>query len=110
MRRSAIAAAGALVLGLGLVCAPAATAQTAGYSELECSDQFRVPWAADAWNGTNRVAISPYGTDGIYCVSFHGQTAEYQLDDHGRKHDLGPLPIVGYYFAPKLYFWNPVSY
>lgn len=109
MRRSVIAAGGALALGLGIVCAPAAAAQTAGYSETECSEQFRVPWAADAWNGTNKVAVSPFGTADIYCVSFHGQTDVYQLDDQGRKHDLGPLPVIGL-LAPNVYFWNPVPF
>ena len=110
MKGTMFTAAGALAISFGAMCAPTATAQDAGYGEYPCSDQFQVPWSLDAWNGTHKVAFSPFGTDNIQCVSFHGQTAAYQLDARGRKHALTPPSGVLGAVVPNLYFWDPAAY
>lgn len=100
----------ALAIGLGAVCAPTAAAQDTGYREYPCSEMFAVPWSIDAWNGTHKVAFSPFGTENIHCVSFHGWTAVHQLDPQGRKHSLtSPSGVLGA-FTSNLYFWDPAAY
>ncbi|MFG1782568.1 hypothetical protein ACGFIU_09015 [Rhodococcus oryzae] len=111
MNRTMLVAACALAVGLGTVLAPNAAAQDIGLREYPCSDQFRVPWALDAWNGINKVAFSPFGSDNIHCVSFHGMTAIYQLDPQGRKHALNPPSAFSIgAFARQLYFWDSATY
>ncbi len=110
MKSKTIIAACALAIGLGAVCAPTAAAQGIDLREYPCSDDFALPWELDAWNGTHKVAFSPYGTENIHCVSFHGWTSAYQFDPQGRKHNLNaPSGVVGA-FASKLYFWDPAAY
>lgn len=111
MNRTMLAAAGAVAVVVGTLLAPSAAAQDIGLREYPCSDQFRVPWALDAWNGTKKVAFSPFGTDNIHCVSFHGMTAVYQLDPQGRKHALNPPSgFLSSVVASQLYFWDPATY
>lgn len=109
MNRTMLVAAGALAVGIGTVLAPGAAAQDIGLRDYPCSDQFRVPWVLDAWNGTNKVAFSPFGTDNIHCVSFHGMTVAYQLDPEGKKHALNPPSGLIGAFAGQLYFWDPAT-
>ncbi|MGV9748376.1 hypothetical protein ACWDTG_26275 [Rhodococcus zopfii] len=110
MKVKMLVAGGALTLAVSAVCAPTAAAQTAGYTEGPCGDEFRVPWSVDAWTGAHKIVFSPFGTADIYCVSFHGQTSTYQVDTQGRKHLLNPSSGLVGALAPNLYFWDPASY
>ncbi|MFC7447659.1 hypothetical protein [Rhodococcus daqingensis] len=110
MNRRLLITAGALAIGIGTVLAPAAGAQGGAGEYQLCSDQFRVPIAQDAWvPGNHAVVFSPYGTDRIYCQSWHGFTSVYQLDPAGKRHALTPPEaFVGSSRGgwSKVYVWN----
>ncbi|WP_236603741.1 hypothetical protein [Rhodococcus sp. WAY2] len=107
-----------MLVSAGALVATTAAAHGTGYGGYPCSDQFRVPWALDTWNGTHKAEgrLQSARTHNIHCVSFHcvsfhGQTVTYQLDAQGRKHALNPSSgfLIGA-LASNLYFWDPASY
>ncbi|MGW6376792.1 hypothetical protein ACWFRB_12105 [Rhodococcus sp. NPDC055112] len=107
MNRKMLVAAGAMAIGIGAVLAPSASAQAPG-EHAPCSQMFRVPIAPDAWNTTNRVVFSPFGTDNIYCTGVHGLIGGYQLDPRGNRHRLN-APFAGP-FTGHVYFWDPATF
>lgn len=112
MKVARIAAAGALAVALGCVLTPPAGAQDFGdFGQYgPCSERFRLPW--EPASATANVVVSPFGTAEMYCASWHGVTAIYQLDPWGNKHritmatvDLGSInPPLGFYV------WDPATF
>ncbi|WP_127948043.1 hypothetical protein [Rhodococcus spongiicola] len=90
MKRSRfVVAAVLLTVGMGIISAPTAAAEDTGTGGLEwqpCSDRFRLPWEPATL--TTDPVLSPFGTADIYCKSWHGVTAVYQLDPSGNRHEL----------------------
>lgn len=112
MKRVMPAVVGAVTVGVGL--APVAAAAPSGVPEFRpCSEHFKVPFAPDAPRTMNATVVSPFGTDRILCMDWHGFMAAYQLDSSGMKHRLvPPLEAVGstQYGWSNVYFWDPVAY
>ena len=95
----------ALALGAGVALAPTASAQDhVPAPPFESYSQYFVnPLQPEAWTGSKLVAVSPFGTDDIYCAAWHGMRDCYQLDAAQRQHDLVQIAAI----SPTLYVYNP---
>ncbi len=108
-----VGGAGVLAVALGGVLAPTASAQDLGNNVGQyqpCSNVYRLPWEPASL--TTNVVLSPFGTAGIYCASWHGVTDSYQVDPWGNKHRITMASVNLGSIDPPLgfYVWDPVTF
>lgn len=108
MKLVLVAAAGLAAALAGTLFAP--TAAATGFGEYVRCESFRAPWDPQAWirdGAGDKVVISPFGAAEVYCTSWHGMTAAFQLDPWGHRHQLD-VPWLGP-LTNRVYVWNPAT-
>ncbi|EME20463.1 hypothetical protein [Rhodococcus triatomae] len=114
MRLTVAASAVLVAVGVGVLVAPTATASDFG-EFTRCDEWFRAPWDPRGWvDDDSRIVISPFGAANVYCASWHGWSAAYQLDPWGNKHTLhasyGFGSSGGTTYDAKFFVWDPAVF
>lgn len=103
MRLTTAVGAVLVAAGVGVLVAP--TGAAGDFGQFTRCDSFRAPWDPRGWvDDGAKIVIGPFGAADVYCASWHGQLAAYQLDPWGNKHSLHQS------YGTRFYFWEPATF